>query len=145
MDKRAYILVSDRVRANAMQAVDAAPSGYVVTVAEPTRTSEQNAMLHALLSDMAKSSHTFAGKRRSLEEWKMLVVSGHAVATKRAGEVIPGIEGEFVAIRESTATMSVSRASSLIEYVLAYCISNGIPLNLTQRGGFPITREPEAA
>jgi hypothetical protein len=35
-------------------------------------------------------------------------------------EVIPGLEGEFVNIRESTAHMSKPRASSLIEYAVAH-------------------------
>jgi len=136
MTKPTFILVSQRVRENALRAVLNAPEGYVVTIAEPKRSSEQNAKLHALLSDLAKSPLTWAGKRRTLDEWKMLMVSAHSVATKHPGEVIPGIEGEFVAIRESTASMGVARASSLIEYVLAFCVSNGVELHDTERGGW---------
>jgi hypothetical protein len=42
------------------------------------------------------------------------------VATKEAGEIVPGLEGEFVNIRESTALMSKVRGSSLIEYSQAF-------------------------
>lgn len=136
MDKQTFILISDRVRANAVEAVRTALPGWRVQVSPPLRSSDQNAKLHALLSDLSKSSVTWAGKRRTLDEWKMLMVSGHAVATKAPGEVIPGIEGEFVAIRESTANMSVGRASSLIEYVLAFCVGNAVELHDTSRGGF---------
>lgn len=136
MSKRTYVLHTDRIRENACRAIMQAEPGYVVTIAEPTRTNKQNAMLHDLLSDLAKSPLAWAGKRRTLDQWKMLMVSAHAVATQHPGEVIPGIEGEFVAIRESTASMGVARASSLIEYVLAFCVSNGVELHDTERGGW---------
>lgn len=112
-----------------------------VTIAPEQRSSDQNAFFHSICSDLAKSELKFAGKRRSLEEWKVLLVSGHAVATGTQGEVIPGIEGEFVAIRESTAKMSVARASSLIEYALAYCAMNGVEITETRKGGFLEERE----
>ena len=60
------------------------------------------------------------GKPRTLEQWKVLLVSGHAVATKEGAELVPGIEGEFVNLRESTALMSKRRSASLIEYTLAF-------------------------
>lgn len=136
MSKRTYVLHTDRIRENAIRAVREAPEGYRVTVSAPNRTSDQNSKLHAILSDLAKSPLTWAGKRRTLDEWKMLMVSAHSVATKHPGEVIPGVEGEFVAIRESTASMGVARASSLIEYVLVFCVTKGVELHDTERGGW---------
>jgi len=135
-ERKTYVLVTPRVRDNAAAAVRNAPPGYVVTVAEPTRSSEQNAKLHALLSDLARSPVQWFGKRRKMEEWKVLMISAHAVATDNRGEVIPGIEGEMVAIRESSASMGVRRAASLIEYVMAFCVANGIELRDTEAGGF---------
>lgn len=131
-----FVLRNDVIRANAMQAILEAGDNYVVIIAQPTRSNDQNSMFHAICSDMAKSGHKFAGKPRTLEEWKALLISGHAVATGSPGEVIPGLEGEFVAIRESSAKMTVPRAASLITYTLAYCDTNGIALTETFRGGF---------
>jgi len=51
-------------------------------------------------------------------------------------EIVPGIENEFVNIRESTARMSVGRAASLITYAIAFCDMHGIHLTETIRGGF---------
>lgn len=136
MEKRTFYLISSRVRDNALAAVNEAEPGAVVSVLPPKRSVDQNAKLHAVLTDLARSPLTWAGKRRSVDEWKMLVVSAHAVATKETGEIIPGLEGEFVAIRESTAQMSVKRASSLIEYVLAFCAQHGVELRETERGGY---------
>jgi hypothetical protein len=131
-----FVLINDRVRDNAMMAVRLAPEKYNVSISEPKRSLDQNAKFHAILSDIAKSPITWAGKRRTVDEWKALLISGHAVATKEQGEVIPGLEGEFVAIRESSASMSVRRAASLIEYTLAFCGTNGIELHETTKHGF---------
>ena len=98
----------------------------VVTVSEETRNSEQNAKFHAICTDLAKSPVEWMGKRRDAAAWKVLLVSGHAVATKQGAEVVPGLEGEFVNLRESTARMSKARASSLIEYALAFCAAHGV-------------------
>ena len=84
-----------------------------------TRNGEQNAKFHAMCGDFARSGLEWAGKRRDAAAWKVLLVSGHAMATKEGAEIIPGLEGEFVNIRESTALMSKGRSSSLIEYTMA--------------------------
>lgn len=135
-DKQVFILRNETIVGNALRAVREAPSDYVVTIAPKTRSTDQNAKFHAICHDLAHSNLTFAGKRRSLEEWKALLISGHAVATGTAGEVVPGLEGEFVAIRESSAKMGVARAASLIEYTLAFCVSNSVDLHDTMRSGF---------
>lgn len=135
-NRQSFVIRNPRILDNALAAVREAQVNSRVTIADPQRTLDQNAKLHALLTDLARSPQKWAGKLRTLDEWKMLMVSGHAVATGNGGEVIPGIEGEFVAIRESTANMSVARASSLIEYVLAYCVMNKIELHETKRCGW---------
>ncbi len=56
----------------------------------------------------------------------MLLISGHAVATKQEAEVVPGLEGEYVNIRESSAEMSVKRMSSLIDYTIAWATGQGV-------------------
>lgn len=131
-----FILINDRVRQNAHRALMEAPEGHTVTIAPRTRSLDQNAKFHALLSDLANSPLKWAGKRRTVDEWKALIISGHAVATQQPGEIIPGLENEFVAIRESSARMSVARSSSLIEYLLAFCATHDVELTETIKGGF---------
>ena len=130
------ILHGQSQRSFAKAMIDKAPANAVLTIREATRSTDQNAKFHAVLTDISRSPMKWAGKRRSVDEWKALIISGHAVATKSAGEVIPGIEGEFVAIRESSARMTVRRTSSLIEYTLAFCATNNIELHETERLGF---------
>lgn len=133
--KRRFILISPRVRSNAMQALLAAPEGHTVTFAPATRSLDQNAKFHAICMDLAKSGLEWAGKRRDADQWKVLLVSGHTKATAGEVEIIPGLENEFVNVRESTSRMSVARASSLIEYAMAFCASHGVELTETSRYG----------
>ncbi len=126
--KRTYRLVHTEARQRAAQDCMNAPDGYCVTVSEPTRSLEQNAKFHAICTGIAKAGIQWSGKRRTAVQWKVLLVSGHATATKEGSEIVPGLEGEFVSIRESTALMSKSRGSSLIEYTLAFCAMHGLEL-----------------
>lgn len=112
----------------------------VLELREETRTELQNKFLHALIGDVAKQAQ-YMGKRRTPSEWKVLFVSGHAIVTKEGAEMVPGLEGEFVNIRESTATMSRRRSASLCEYILAYCAHNGIELREARQWIDPETGE----
>lgn len=128
-EKKRFILAHQVARSGAIEAVRNAPEGYVVEVRPPKRSLDQNAKFHALCEDMARHGAMWAGKPRTAPEWKVLLVSGHSVATKEGHDMVPGIEGEFVNLRESTALMSVSRSSSLIEYAIAFCAAHGIELS----------------
>lgn len=134
--KQRFIIINETVRHNAVKALMAAEIGSAVTIGPASRSADQNAKFHAICTDISKSNMMWAGKKRNADEWKVLLVSGHTKATQGDVEFLPGIEGEFVNIRESTARMSVARAASLITYALAFCDSNGIHLTETIRGGF---------
>jgi len=105
----------------------------VVEIRPENRSLDQNAKFHAICTDIAKSGMQWAGKERSAEQWKVLLVSGHATATKLGSEMVPGLEGEFLNLRESTAHMSIARASSLIEYTLAFCAAHEVPIRDAQQ------------
>jgi len=128
-DRQTFRLVHKNARALALYAVSAAPDGYVVTVRPPGRSLDQNAKFHALCEDIARSGYEWDGCRRTAEEWKVLLITAHSVATGRAVEIVPNLEdGSPVQLRESSAGMSKERGSSLIEYVLAWCAAHGIKL-----------------
>lgn len=125
-EKRQYWLNHQNARANAANECRTLPDGWRVTFEPPNRSLPQNAKLHAIIGDIVKSGAKWAGKERSAEQWKVLLVSGHSEATRHDSELVPGIEGELVNLRESTASMSKARGSSLIEYALAFCAHQGI-------------------
>ena len=99
----------------------------VLEIRPETRSDQQNKLLHALIGDVSKQKD-WMGKKLPPEAWKVLFVSGHSVATKQGAELVPGLEGEFCNIRESTARMGKARLSSLVEYILAWCALNGVEL-----------------
>jgi len=129
MSKRTFFLAHTEARQGVAKFAMCAPDGLMVVFSEPTRNSDQNAKFHAICSDIAKSGMEWAGKKRTAAQWKVLLVSGHAVATKAEFEMVPGLEHEFVNLRESTALMSVKRSASLITYSLAFADLNGIELS----------------
>lgn len=126
MTNKVFFLANEQVRRSVLQYISESPLGLMVQIKPRTRSLDQNAMFHALCNDIAKAGMPWAGKQRTASEWKVLLVSGHAIATNHKAEVVPGLEGEFINLRESTAKMSKARASSLMEYALAFCAENGI-------------------
>ena len=118
-------ITGDAARAAACRKVMSAPVGYVVRITPQTRSLDQNARLHAILTDISRQAN-YLGAQRDLEFWKGLFVSGWAIATGQRPEIDPGLEGEFIAIRESTASMSGKRLASVMEYVEAWAINEGV-------------------
>lgn len=131
-----FILSHDQARQRALQAVKDSPDGYCVKITEPTRSLEQSAKFHAICADCSKNI-LFAGHMRTPEQWKMLLISGHAIATKQGSEMMPGLEGEWLNLRESSASMSKKRMSSLIEYSIAFFEQSPIKLQLRNHEKIP--------
>jgi hypothetical protein len=122
------ITITPQNRPRLVSMIEQAADGYILTLNEPTRSLAQNALFHELCGAIAKSRFKWMGKSRTAAEWKVLLVSGHGQATGQGSEVVPGLEGELVNIREPTSRMSIKRANSLIEYVEAFCTVNEIKL-----------------
>ena len=123
--KKIYRLVHPQARELAQEYIRNAPDGHIVTIAEPSRTLDQNALLHDILTSVSKQCD-YLGKKRSVDFWRGLFVSGWEIASGRKPEIVPGLEGEFINIRRSTTQMSKRDFSSLCEYVYAWCAMNGI-------------------
>ena len=104
----------------------------ILEVRPETRSDQQNRLLHALFADIARQAE-WAGKKRTPEQWKVLFVSGHAMATKQGSDMVPGLEGEYLNLRESTARMSKARMASLLEYVMSWAVEHGIELQDAQQ------------
>lgn len=128
-ERRRLRLIDESVRRRAIEAVRTAPVGFEVVIGPPRRSNDQNAIFHAICSDIARSGLTWAGKARDAAAWKVLLVSGHAAATKEGAEMVLGIENEFVNLREATSRMSRARASSLIEYAIAFAAEHGVRIH----------------
>jgi hypothetical protein len=119
MTSATFRLWDSRHRENALVAVREAPEGMCVTIAEPVRNLDQNAALHAALADIVRAKVKWAGREWDIDSWRAIFVSAHARAENLPVQTIPGLEGEFVAIRRSTTRMTKSELSGLIDYVFA--------------------------
>lgn len=132
MRKLTFELRSPIHQQNAIQAIQQIlpdpTKPIVVTIQERNRSIRQNARLHAMLSEISKKA-TYHGKARNIEFWKGLFVSGWQIATNQHPEIISGLEGELINIRESTATLSVKKISEIMDYIEAYCAMNSIHLS----------------
>ncbi len=94
-----------------------------------TRSEEASAKFHAMCADFERSGIEWAGKKRSREQWKILLISGHTIATKADAEITYGLEREVVSLRESSAQMGAARMASLIEYTNAMAVELGVKLS----------------
>ena len=118
-------LTNPTARRFAIQQIERAPDNHVAIIREKTRSLDQNAKLHAMLTDISRQAE-YMGKRRSVEFWKGLFVSGWQIATGQNPEIVPGLEGEFINIRISTTSLGVRKLAELIEYIAAWSTEQGI-------------------
>lgn len=127
--KQTIFLRSKQQQQSAINAILASPLDndrpITIRISDYKRSLDQNSRFHAMLGDIARQV-TWCGKKLKPEQWKVLLISGHAVATKQEAEVVPGLEGEYVNIRESSAEMSVGRMASLIEYTMAWAAGQNV-------------------
>jgi hypothetical protein len=100
---RTFVMAHDMARRGVGDFARIVPEGTVVTFTEPTRSGGQSAKFHAICGDLARAGVLWMGKPRTAAQWKVLLVSGHAVATKEEAEMVPGLEGEFVNLRDGHA------------------------------------------
>lgn len=130
MDRQSFIISSRGNLITAFRYAEQFGHGkaYVVEVRPLTRTDPQNKLLHALFGDLANQAK-WQNEKLTAEQWKMLMISAHTIATKEPNKMVIGLEGEVVNIRESSAKMSVARLNSLIEYVQCWAAENGVIFN----------------
>lgn len=121
-------LANETVRALAHRVIDALPDGFIVRFSAPTRTLEQSAKFHAILSDIVKSGFKHEGRQYDTEDLKALFVSAWMIETGRRSDIVRGFEGEVVQLRRSTTTFSKEEMGQLIELAEAFCAEHGIPL-----------------
>lgn len=119
--KRVFILAHEQARRNAQEAIQTAPQGFAVTVAEPSRSLEQNARLWALLTDVSEQVEWY-GKRLTPEDWKHVFTSA-----LRKLEVVPNLDGSgFVALGLSTSRMSKRELGDLMTLIEAFGAERGV-------------------
>ena len=115
-----FRLVHDTARRGAAQFVMTAPDGWVVTVSEPTRNLDQNALMWPLLDDLAKQVEWY-GNKLTADEWKDVMT-----AALRKEKVVPGINGGFVVLGQRTSQMGKREFSELVELIYSFGADKGV-------------------
>lgn len=93
---------------------------FVIEAKEPTRSTEQNSRLWAMLTDVSRQVDWY-GRKLSPEAWKHLFS-----ASLEKQDVVPGIDGGFVVLGISTSKMSVKRMGELMDLIEAFGAERGV-------------------
>lgn len=100
-----------------------------VEVKEMTRSVEQNAKLHATLSDIAKQIE-WAGKHRDVDTWKRLLTAAWLRARGESVEILPAVDGHGVdVVFRRTSNLTVRECAELLEFVQAWAAEQGVRLS----------------
>lgn len=127
--KRKFVLAHHEARRRAVAAVAEAPDGYVVTVAEPTRNSEQNALMWVLLEAFAQQLTwpvNGAMVKLDAEEWKDLLTAAFRQESQR---VAMGLNGGMVMLGMRTSKLGKRQFAELIEFIQATAVDRGVVLD----------------
>lgn len=124
MGHAVIILTNQATREQFCRWVMAAPPRTVASLKGVKRSIPQNARLWAMLTDIARQA-TWAGKKRTTEEWKDLFTA--AVKTAGGGlEAVPGLEGGLMILGLRTSEMSVAEMGDLQTYMESWGAQNGV-------------------
>ena len=119
--KRTLILTGEVAKKAACREILAAPEGYVVTIGEATRSTDQNSKLWPMLQDISKQCD-WHGLKLNEEEWKDLLSAGLVQS-----RVVPNMQGNgFVILGQRTSKMTKSQFSALIELIYAFGAERGV-------------------
>lgn len=98
----------------------------VVEVKQEKRSLAENAMLHALLTQISNQVE-WAGKKRDVETWKRLLTAAWTRARGEHIEMLPALDGHGVDIVfRRTSQLTKAECAELIEFVLAWAAEHGI-------------------
>ena len=111
---------SDRERVQAWAAK--APWGTRVTFQEAKRTSDQNARMWAMLTEVARQVK-WHGQRLSADDWKLVFLS----ALKQELRIVPNLDGTgFVQLGRSSSSLSVGEMADLMDLIAAFGAREGV-------------------
>ena len=92
----------------------------VLEIKPATRSLKQNARFWAMLDEISEQVDWY-GRKLTPEEWKHVFT-----AALKKQDVVPGLDGGFVVLGQSTSNMSVAEMNELIELCTAFGTQQGI-------------------
>lgn len=126
--KQTFIMAHDIARANAVRAVQTAPDGYVVTIAEPTRNLEQNAAQWPILQAFSEQLlWPVNGQMVKMtdEEWKDVLT---AAFRQEKARLAMGLDGGVVMLGMRTSKMGKREFSEWLDFLHATAAARGVEI-----------------
>ena len=120
MTKRLFILSTPAARANAVRAVQLAPDGVTVTIAEPRRTLEQNDRMWAMLTRLSHAQPN--GRKGTPDDWKHWIM--HACGFEC--QFMEGLDGRHFPTGFKSSRLTVKQMAALMDWMEAYAAEHGI-------------------
>lgn len=118
MEKQTFLIRDNRIRQNCIEAIQNLPAStdrpLQIIIQEDTRSLAQNRMLWSCLRDVSQQV-VWYGKKLDSDSWKNIFS-----ASLKGQETVPGINGGFVVLGQSTSKMRVSEMRDLIELIHAF-------------------------
>lgn len=114
-------LIGDTQRAYAKQQVDAAPAGFVVKIAEETRTDRQNRLMWPLIEDLRRQVPEFAVFTSDQMKLRFLDALGDEMV------FLPKLEGAgMFPVGQRSSTLSKTQFAALIELMFMAGAKRGV-------------------
>lgn len=114
-------LVGASQRALAHKLVEYAPQDAVLNIREATRTLDQNAKFHAMISDIARAKPQ--GRVLPTDTWKVLILAacGHKMRFE------PALDGDgVVPVGLRSSRLTKAQMSDAIEWMYAWGAEHGV-------------------
>ena len=122
--KQYFRLVHDQARSGASELCKTAPDGWVVTFSEPTRTLDQNALIHATMTEAGKLiGWNFNGQKVDLDDLKSIFMAAYRKASGVETRFVVGIDGQPVILNWRTRDLNKRECSEFIDMAGAWMAS----------------------
>ena len=126
MSRHLYIINSEAMRHRLCNYIMRIPYGSRVELKEQKRSTEQNARLWSMLTEVAAQVR-YHGVKLAPDDFKMLFISSLFKERSERMRLVPNLEGDgFVALGGRSSDLTVSEMSDLIELIQEYGARNGV-------------------
>jgi len=121
MTRATVILKTGADRQRVIRWAAGVPDGTTVEFKAPRRSLDQNALLWARLTEIARAVDWY-GTKMSAEDWKDVFS-----ASLRKSRVVPGIDaGTFVVLGMRTSDMTKEEFTALLDLIDAFAAERGV-------------------
>lgn len=122
--KQTFMLRDSNIRQHIISTIQQLPANtskpYQIIIQEDTRSIAQNRMLWSCLNDVSRQVIWY-GRKMDSESWKHVFS-----ASLKKQDTVPGIDGGFVVLGQSTSKMRVSEMRDLITLIHAFGANHNV-------------------